>query len=123
MTSAMRYKIKQGDHFLSSTPLLHSKEKYLAYEFTLPVTQGEWTVIEKYVANVTSRDYPVETLEEVSRNRVREAFEIGYASLLEEQRNAWAKKWQDSDIVIEGDPEAQQGIRFNIFQLHQTYTG
>lgn len=31
--------------------------------------------------------------------------------------------WEHSDIVIEGDVEAQQGIRFNIFQLKQTYTG
>ena len=28
-----------------------------------------------------------------------------------------------SDIKIVGDIEAQQGIRFNIFQLYQTYTG
>ena len=28
-----------------------------------------------------------------------------------------------SDITIEGDTKAQQGIRFNIFQLNQTYTG
>ncbi|HHT69419.1 MAG TPA: glycoside hydrolase family 65 protein, partial [Firmicutes bacterium] len=31
--------------------------------------------------------------------------------------------WRDSDIRIEGDAAAQQGIRFNIFHLHQTYTG
>ncbi|MCL4137260.1 UNVERIFIED_CONTAM: hypothetical protein GTU68_029486 [Idotea baltica] len=35
----------------------------------------------------------------------------------------WDKKWSESDIVIEGDSGAQQGIRYNIFQLHQTYTG
>jgi maltose phosphorylase len=28
-----------------------------------------------------------------------------------------------SDITIEGDVKAQQGIRFNIFQLNQTYLG
>jgi maltose phosphorylase len=28
-----------------------------------------------------------------------------------------------SDITIEGDVKAQQGIRFNIFQLNQTYVG
>lgn len=33
------------------------------------------------------------------------------------------KKWEGSDIQIEGDIAAQQGIRFNIFQLNQTYTG
>jgi maltose phosphorylase len=33
------------------------------------------------------------------------------------------KKWEHGDIVIKGDIAAQQGIRFNIFQLNQTYTG
>jgi maltose phosphorylase len=28
-----------------------------------------------------------------------------------------------SDITIDGDVKAQQGIRFNIFQLNQTYLG
>ena len=28
-----------------------------------------------------------------------------------------------ADISIEGDVKAQQGIRFNIFQLNQTYLG
>lgn len=42
---------------------------------------------------------------------------------LEQHCAAWAAKWQESDIEIEGDDSAQQGIRYNIFQLHQTYTG
>ena len=29
----------------------------------------------------------------------------------------------NGDIQIEGDPSAQQGIRFNLFQLLSTYTG
>ncbi len=43
--------------------------------------------------------------------------------MFEEHRQEWAKIWEHSDIAIEGDVEAQQGIRFNIFQLKQTYTG
>ena len=35
----------------------------------------------------------------------------------------WEENWSHSDIIIKGDPAAQQGIRFNIFQLNQTYTG
>ena len=43
--------------------------------------------------------------------------------LLEKQIQAWAKIWEMSDITIDGDIKAQQGIRFNIFQLNQTYLG
>ena len=46
-----------------------------------------------------------------------------FKSLLKEQKEAWAEKWSTSDIIIEGDAAAQQGIRFNIFQLNQTYSG
>jgi hypothetical protein len=38
-------------------------------------------------------------------------------------KKAWSKFWEMSDITIEGDVKAQQGIRFNIFQLNQTYLG
>lgn len=123
VTSAMRYRLKQNDVMLSLTPELHSKEKYLAYQLMVPVEAGVWTTIEKYVANVTSRDYAVDDLVEIANQRVASAWETGFESLLEEQKNAWEQKWKDSDIVIEGDLQAQQGIRFNIFQLNQTYTG
>ena len=40
-----------------------------------------------------------------------------------DQVEAWAKVWETADITIEGDVKAQQAIRFNIFQLNQTYSG
>jgi maltose phosphorylase len=46
---------------------------------------------------------------------------LGY-QLLEDQKSL-VKIWEMSDITIEGDVKAQQGIRFNIFQLNQTYLG
>ena len=39
------------------------------------------------------------------------------------QKEDWAAIWELSDIEIEGDDKAQQAIRFNIFQLNQTYSG
>ena len=53
----------------------------------------------------------------------REAKNIGWNTLVEEHRRAWQEIWDETDVVIEGDPEAQQGIRYNIFQLYQTYRG
>jgi maltose phosphorylase len=43
--------------------------------------------------------------------------------MLDAQKQKWAEIWKLADIIIEGDDEAQQGIRFNIFHLNQTYTG
>ena len=43
-----------------------------------------------------------------------------YEQLLEENRNWWANQWALSDIEIDGSPEDQQGIRYCVFQMHQT---
>ena len=48
---------------------------------------------------------------------------LGYDALLNQQIKDWKDIWDMSDITIDGDVEAQQGIRFNIFQLNQTYLG
>jgi len=56
-------------------------------------------------------------------SKVRDAQALTFERLLEMQKEDWAAIWETSDIVIEGDEKAQQGIRFNIFQLNQTYQG
>jgi maltose phosphorylase len=43
-----------------------------------------------------------------------------YETLKQQSANWWQRQWQVSDIEIHGDDENQQGIRFCIFQLHQT---
>lgn len=52
-----------------------------------------------------------------SRNTFR------YDHYLADSIEWWEGKWRESDIVIEGDELNQQGIRFCIFQMHQTYHG
>lgn len=48
---------------------------------------------------------------------------LGYEKALSENVNYWNRLWQKTDIEIEGDEDNQQGIRFCIFQLQQTYHG
>ncbi len=43
-----------------------------------------------------------------------------YETLKAASERWWEKQWEVSDIEICGDPENQQGIRFCIFQMHQT---
>ncbi len=45
------------------------------------------------------------------------AAEIGFDRLLAEHREAWAQRWESSDIVIDGDVELQRAIRFTLFHL------
>ena len=48
---------------------------------------------------------------------------LGFNQALQAHKEAWKQVWNDLDVVIDGDPENQQGIRFCLFQLYQTNRG
>ena len=60
---------------------------------------------------------------EHSVTKARQTKIDGWDKLENDHQQAWANIWKEMDVVIEGDPEAQQGVRYNIFQLCQTYRG
>ncbi len=85
---------------------------------------NEQTVVEKRTVIVTSRDYSEQS--ELEQRMVELGNAISqqtYAELFEAHRDVWAKRWEKSDVKITGDDAAQQGIRFNLFQLFSTYYG
>ena len=41
----------------------------------------------------------------------------GFDGLLKRHRRAWARRWEDADVVMEGDDELQRAIRFALFHL------
>jgi trehalose/maltose hydrolase-like predicted phosphorylase len=45
------------------------------------------------------------------------AEDVGFEGLLREHREAWARRWEDADIIIDGDPELQRAVRFALFHL------
>jgi trehalose/maltose hydrolase-like predicted phosphorylase len=55
--------------------------------------------------------------ESVVLDQLRSAQELGFDGLLAEHRREWASRWEDADIVIEGDPQMQLAVRFAIFHL------
>src|ERR1019366_3295847 len=85
--------------------------------------KGESTTIIKYAANLSSQNYNADELVSKLNETLALISTKGFDTMLAEQAAAWAKKWEHNDIIIEGDVSAQQAIRFNIFQLNQTYTG
>ncbi|MHB1108560.1 MAG: family 65 glycosyl hydrolase domain-containing protein, partial [Lutibacter sp.] len=99
------------------------EEKSLHYAYNLNVNKGDTATIYKYGSCVSSLNYAKEELIEAAFNNVKQAYKLGFSQLLESQKAAWSYIWHTADIIIEGDIKAQQGIRFNIFQLNQTYLG
>ncbi len=84
---------------------------------------GQELTLYKYVGVCSSLNHKPEELVQSSKSVALCAASVGFDALLEEQTQAWAKMWHSSDIEIDGDPSAQQGIRFCIFMLLQTYSG
>jgi len=92
-------------------------------KFTADVKKDTTLTLYKYFAVTTNRDYSNNLVEQKSIAAVKNARNTGFDTLYDEHTKAWDVIWSHSDIRISGDDEAQQGIRFNIFQLNQTYTG
>jgi maltose phosphorylase len=121
--TAMKCVLLQGDAAVDfeSSPIL--KEKYVATEIKIEARQGEAITLIKYATNVSSQNYKAEDMGGRAAALLAAISAKGFDTMLAEQAAAWAEKWKHNDIIIEGDARAQQGIRFNIFQLNQTYTG
>ncbi|MEK3949341.1 glycoside hydrolase family 65 protein [Paenibacillus sp. FSL H7-0703] len=96
---------------------------YAARHYQYSVAPGDSIQLQKIVAVTTSRDMEKDALIPQAERIAVEAVNKGYTSLKQEHVAAWARRWDKADVEIEGDTEAQQGIRFNIFQLFSTYYG
>ena len=99
----------------------HSDSEKIEFEYIVNANKGDIVSIEKFGGYTVSLNH--QDTESAAVNVINTALSIGYNQLLEKQIQAWAKIWEMSDITIDGDIKAQQGIRFNIFQLNQTYSG
>lgn len=85
---------------------------------------GKKTVFEKRVVVLTSRDYEtLEDLDAAGEKLSAKQAESSFDELKAAQAKGWAKRWEKADVVVEGNDESQQGIRFNLFQLFSTYYG
>ena len=79
---------------------------------------------EKRVIITTSRDYQgLEAVKAAGRALSEKIAGVAFETLLDAHKAGWLHRWEIADVVIEGSDEAQQGIRFNLFQLFSTYYG
>ncbi len=100
-----------------------NNENKLGFTKSINLSKGDQLSITKYGGYVTSLHHQEQQLKSVAKQKINLSLKKGFQSLCKDHSDCWARIWELSDIVIEGDLNAQQGIRFNIFQLNQTYTG
>lgn len=120
---AMTYQFLKNDKETKVPPIRIEKETQSGFSVGTDVKPGDSITLIKYIAITSSLYNERSKLVDVSVSEAHEAKETGWDTLLKEHKQAWQEIWDDTDVVIEGDPEAQQGIRYNIFQLYQTYRG
>ncbi|RPG31694.1 MAG: glycoside hydrolase family 65 protein [Muricauda sp. TMED12] len=119
----MQAHLIHGDTLKKTPDALNQEDLSIGFEFFQKVKKGEKVSLVKYGGYTVDRNHKADRLTEAAHTALDQVSSLGFDGLLEEQKKAWAAVWEMSDIAIEGDVKAQQGIRFNIFQLNQTYTG
>jgi maltose phosphorylase len=119
----MGYSILLDGKNFSREAEVTERNDYVANRISVEIGEGNEVVFYKYVSVLTSMNHEQDTMVEEGRNLLQDAIDTGYDALFEEHAGIWENNWAHSDIIIDGDTAAQQGIRFNIFQLNQTYTG
>ena len=113
---------------LDGAPISPAREtrtaaKRIGHAYRVEVPSGKTLVLYKYGGYAVDRNHPKSALRKAADAVLDKALSKGFDSLLKSQAGAWARVWEMSDITIDGDVKAQQGIRFNIYHLNQTYTG
>lgn len=121
--AATTYKLYKNNEQLNVNPAKIEKEKMAGFSIGTDVRVGDTVCLNKYIAVISSLNHPREELTERACDIARAAKKKGWNQLFEEHTAVWTEKWLQSDIIIDSDVAAQQAIRYNIFQLNQTYNG
>ncbi len=119
----MEAKLFEAGALLDSSTTQKIEEQKVGQQFIHKLKANTPLTLVKLGGYVSSRNFPKTSLEKEAKQLLDEATKLSFSALFDEQKKAWANIWKSADINIEGDIKAQQAIRFNIFQLNQTYTG
>ncbi|WP_299117711.1 glycoside hydrolase family 65 protein [uncultured Winogradskyella sp.] len=119
----MQTELTINNKAIEAQPDVDAFKDMISFSYNQEVTKGDTFTITKYGGYNSDRNHDRSQLVDVAKSTLDQVSDLGFKMLLEQQKQAWANIWNMSDITIDGDVEAQQGIRFNIFQLNQTYLG
>ncbi len=119
----MESKVFINDNSLLIEPKIKADANFASFSYEHNVKQGETYTIQKFGGYIVDRNHDKTELIAVAKQALDQATQLGFNTLLNQQKASWANVWNMADITIDGDVKAQQGIRFNIFHLNQTYSG
>ncbi len=107
----------------SSTPV--NKPLFSGYEVEYALMPGKPAVFEKriWVDSIRRGDDTGNDPALIGKAADNARTSPDFDSLLAGNTSHYANVWRTADVQLDGDPLNQQGIRYCIFQLHQTYRG
>ena len=102
-----------------------AEEKKACAEYNITLGNGEKKVFERLSINIAEKDTSIADDKFIAECDIKAdtLLKTSYDEYKTAHEGFWADMWNKLDIVIEGDEENQQGVRFCIFNLHQTYHG
>ncbi|AVT34255.1 family 65 glycosyl hydrolase [Plantactinospora sp. BC1] len=80
---------------------------------------GQRLRVTKLVGYASSGQRPFDELVAEATTALAEATRRGWAGLRADQRGYLDRFWDDADVVVDGDPQLQQAVRFGLFHVLQ----
>lgn len=119
----MQNKLYADGKVVDQQPVCDKKTDWIGHTYTTEAATNQTVALEKFAGYTVSLNHANDKLISAAQKVLEKAVATGFDALVNDQKDSWANIWEMADITIEGDIKAQQGIRFNIFQLNQTYLG
>ncbi|OAB78707.1 glycoside hydrolase family 65 protein [Cochleicola gelatinilyticus] len=119
----MQSKLFLNDKAIEASKASEVTDTKIGFKYAIKVSEGETLTLHKFAGYVTDMNHKKSELISAAKKTLEKGVALGYSEIKKLQKQSWEKIWEMADITIEGDSKAQQGIRFNIFQLNQTYLG
>ena len=121
--TSMQTQVSLNGTVLKQDKTVNDSIDKISFTYQNHVKKGDTITLTKFGGYISDRNHDKNELVSEAKKTLNKVSELGFDALLDMQKQAWAKIWDMADITIEGDVAAQQGIRFNIFHLNQTYLG
>ena len=101
-------------HFVAA----EADDARVAQRYEAQLTPGAGVALEKFVAYASAAD--AAGLDARVDAALSAAVDAGYQALAALQAGAMAGFWRDAELSIDGDPDSELALRFNLFHLWQS---
>ena len=123
VTTYMKANLYNDNVKLKNPFQIKTTSKKIILESKYSLKKNHTLKVEKFGGYINSTSNEWNKIEKKTNEILNFLENASFESLFQEHKLEWSKIWEQSDIKICGDSKSQQAIRFNIFQLNQTYRG